>query len=74
MNQNICTAPAAIKKNSPVTLAQAISLLHEEHRSINKELAALPATQWIEPHGQKLANREQELHITIDVLGRMKWG
>lgn len=72
MNQSVCAAPAAIKKDSPLTLAQAIGLLREEHTRINKEMAALPAAQWLEPHGQQLANREQELHTTLNVLQRLQ--
>lgn len=72
MNQQTSKAQGAIQKQSAsVTLVQAIGLLREEKNSINQELAALPAAQWLEPHGQQLANREQELHITIDVLERM---
>lgn len=72
MNNQTSAAQGAIQKQSAsVTLVQAIGLLREEKNSINQELAALPAAQWLEPHGQQLANREQELHITIDVLERM---
>ena len=72
MNQQTSKAQGAIQKQSAsVTLVQAIGLLREEKNSINQELAALPAVQWLEARGRDLANREQELHITIDVLGRM---
>ena len=72
MNQQNSKAQGAIQKQSAsVTLVQAIGLLREEKDSINQELAALPAVQWLEARGRDLANREQELHITIDVLGRM---
>lgn len=36
--------------------------------------SAQPAAQGLEARGRDLANREQELHITIDVLGRMFQG
>ncbi len=72
MNQQTSKAQVAIQKQSAsVTLVQAIGLLREEKNSINQELAALPAAQWLEARGRELGNREQELHITIDVLGRM---
>lgn len=75
MNQQTSKAQGAIQKQSAsVTLVQAIGLLREEKNSINQELAALPAVQWLEARGRELANREQELHITIDVLGRMFQG
>ena len=73
MNQQTSKAQGAIQKQSAsVTLVQAIGLLREEKNSINQELAALPAVQWLEARGRELGNREQELHITIDVLGRIE--
>lgn len=75
MNNQTSAAQGAIQKQgASVTLVQAIGLLREEKHSINQELAALPAVQWLEARGRELANREQELHITIDVLGRMFQG
>ena len=75
MNNQTSAAQGAIQKQgASVTLVQAIGLLREEKNSINQELAALPAVQWLEARGRELANREQELHITIDVLGRMFQG
>ena len=72
MNNQTSAAQGAIQKQgASVTLVQAIGLLREEKHSINQELAALPAVQWLEARGRELGNREQELHITIDVLGRM---
>ena len=75
MNNQTSAAQGAIQKQgASVTLVQAIGLLRQEKHSINQELAALPAVQWLEARGRELANREQELHITIDVLGRMFQG
>lgn len=68
MNQHNCAAPSAIKKDSPVTLAQTIDLLQEEYTSVKKELAAIPGTSWPD---WTLINREQELHTTLDVLQRL---
>lgn len=54
-----------------VTLSKAISTLREEKNRINAALGQLPAEQWLSKHGRELANREQELHITLVVLNRM---
>lgn len=54
-----------------ITLSKAISTLREEKNRINAELSRLPAEQWLSKRGRELANREQELHITLGVLNRM---
>lgn len=71
MNNSTNTVQTAIKKDSYMTLAEAICQLREEHASINRELSHLSADQWLDAHGQKLANREQELHTTLGVLERL---
>lgn len=57
-----------------ITLHQTINTLREEKASINAELSRLPAEQWLSKRGRELANREQELHITLGVLQRMVEG
>lgn len=57
-----------------VTLSNVISILHEEKNGINAELSRLPAEQWLSKRGRELANREQELHITLGVLQRVVEG
>ena len=57
-----------------ITLHQTINTLREEKASINSELSRLPAEQWLSKRGRELANREQELHITLGVLQRVVEG
>lgn len=53
------------------SLAQVIKRLKAEAAMVNAELQTMPPDAWLNVRGRNLANREQELHITLDVLQRM---
>lgn len=53
------------------TLAQILQRLKAEMAMVTAELSAMPADAWLNVRGRALANREQELHTTLDVLQRM---
>lgn len=53
------------------SLAQVIKRLKAEVAMVNAELQTMPPDAWLNVRGRNLANREQELHITLDVLQRM---
>lgn len=65
-------ATAAIKTECQApTLPAVIQRLAAEQALVTAELATLPPDAWLNVRGRALANREQELHITLDVLQRL---
>lgn len=54
-----CTAP---------TLPYLINYLAKEKQTITAELEQMPPDAWLNVRGRALANREQELHVTLTVL------
>ena len=65
-------ATTAIKTECQApTLPTVIQRLAAEHTQVATELATMPPDAWLNVRGRALANREQELHITLDVLQRL---
>ena len=65
-------APAAIKNECcALTLPAVIQQLAAEQTKVAAELGRLPADAWLSNHGRALANREQELFTTLNVLRDM---
>ena len=54
-----------------LTLPAVIQRLTTEQAQVSAELSRMPADAWLNARGRALANREQELHITLDVLQRL---
>lgn len=54
-----CAAPS---------LQQVIQRLKDEKAQVNAALGRAPVSEWKTPAIRALANREQELHITLGVL------
>lgn len=57
--KNECKAP---------TLPHLIKYFQKEKSAIEAELQRMPADAWFNVRGRALANREQELHVTLTVL------
>lgn len=57
--KNECKAP---------TLPYLIKYFQEEKSVIETELGLMPPDAWLNVRGRALANREQELHVTLNVL------
>lgn len=60
--KNECHAPA---------LPEVLRRLRAEKALVTAELSTMPPDAWLNVRGRALANREQELHTTLDVLQRM---
>lgn len=50
------------------TLPYLIKYFQKEKSAIEVELEQMPPDAWLNVRGRALANREQELHITLTVL------
>ncbi len=57
--KNECKAP---------TLPYLIKYFQKEKSAIEAELGLMPPDAWLNVRGRALANREQELHVTLTVL------
>lgn len=60
--KNECAAP---------NYMQVVKRLQAEKALVTAELSTMTPDAWLNVHGRALANREQELHTTLDVLTRM---
>lgn len=65
---NTQAQPAIKTECCAVTLPYLIKYLEKEKATVEAELGRLPADCWFNVHGRTLANREQELHVTLTVL------
>lgn len=62
-------ALSAIKNEcNPMTLPCILQRLRREKTLVEAELAQMPPDAWLNVRGRALANREQELYITLQVL------
>lgn len=55
-------------KCSALTLPEILSLLTDEKQQVTDELNTMPPDAWLNVRSRELANREQELHTTLNVL------
>lgn len=66
---NAMQAQEAIKNECKApTLPYLIKYFQEEKSAIETELGLMPPDAWLNVRGRALANREQELHVTLNVL------
>lgn len=63
--------PAIKSECAAPNYMQVVKRLQAEKALVTAELSVMPPDAWLNVHGRALANREQELHITLDVLARM---
>ena len=62
-------ALTAIKnEDQPMTLPCILQRLRREKALVEAELGQMPPDAWLNVRGRLLANREQELYITLQVL------
>jgi uncharacterized membrane protein YcgQ (UPF0703/DUF1980 family) len=72
MNTKTQKVPSAIKNECTApNYMQVIKRLKAEKALVTTELSTMTPDAWLNVRGRALANREQELHITLDVLARM---
>lgn len=63
--------PAIKSECAAPSYMQVVKRLQAEKALVTAELSVMPPDAWLNVHGRALVNREQELHITLDVLTRM---
>lgn len=63
--------PAIKSECAAPNYMQVVKHLQAEKALVTAELSTMTPDAWLNVRGRALANREQELHITLDVLARM---